>query len=101
MTPTTTAHTHKPSTDTADNRRVDDAARAAANRKQSQPFQSRRWVWPVILSTILGLSVLGLGYLQATYVSGIELNSHTWEQRVFSFRRDPFTGVQLGGVRHN
>lgn len=45
--------------------------------------------------------MLGLGYMQATYISGIELNSHTWEQRVFSFRRDPFTGSQLGGVRHN
>jgi hypothetical protein len=101
MTPTTTAHTHKPTTDPADDRRVGEAARAAANPNQSQPYKSRRLVWPVILSTILGLSVLGLGYFQATYVSGIELNSHTWEQRVFSFRRDPFTGVQLGGVRHN
>ncbi len=45
--------------------------------------------------------MLGLGYMQATYVSGIELNSHTWEQRAFSYRRDPFTGKQLGGVRHN
>lgn len=85
----------------AANRLAGDAASPAANRNLSQPWRSHRIFWPVILSTILGLSALGLGYLQATYVSGIELNSHTWEQRVFSFRRDPFTGAQLGGVQHN
>jgi hypothetical protein len=34
-------------------------------------------------------------------VSGIELNTHTWEQRSFSFHRDPLTGWQLSSVKHN
>ncbi len=101
MTPTTTAPTNKPPSDHAVSRRADDAGRYATNQKRSQPWRSPRIAWPVILTTVLGLSILGMGYWQTTYVSGIELNSHTWEQRVFSFRRDPFTGSQLGGVRHN
>lgn len=55
----------------------------------------------MIATILVGLLVIGLIYYQTTYVSGLELNSHTWEQRVFSLRRDPFTGIQLGGVRHN
>ena len=101
MTPTTTAPADKPTIDRAANRLAGDAARPTPNLNRSRPWRPRRFGWSVILSIILGLSILGLGYLQATYVSGIELNSHTWEQRVFSFRRDPFTGSQLGGVRHN
>jgi len=49
----------------------------------------------------LSLLVLGAIYYQLTYVSGIELNSHTWERRAFAFRRDPVTGVQLTSVLHN
>lgn len=55
----------------------------------------------MIATVIVGLLVIGLIYYRTTYVSGLELNSHTWEQRVFSLRRDPFTGWQLGGVRYN
>ncbi len=55
----------------------------------------------MIAAMAVTMLVIGLIYYQTTYVSGLELNSHTWEQREFSFRRDPFTGWQLGGVRHN
>ncbi|MEO8271115.1 MAG: hypothetical protein ABI557_15445, partial [Aureliella sp.] len=99
--PTTTAPSNKPTLDRAVDGLEQGAARSAANQKRRQSGRLFRLAGPLILSAILGLSVLGLGYLQATLVSGIELNSHTWEQRVFSFRRDPFTGAQLGGVRHN
>ncbi len=61
--------------------------------------QLRKWL---IAGTVsLALLIVGIIYYQATYVSGLELNSHTWEQRVFALRRDPVTGWQLGGVRHN
>lgn len=55
----------------------------------------------MIATMLVGLLVMGLIYYQSTYVSGLELNSHTWEQRVFSLRRDPLTGWQIGGVRYN
>jgi len=57
--------------------------------------------WPGYLVWILA-PLLGLGiYSQWTHVSGIELNTHTWEQRSFSFHRDPLTGWQLSSVKHN
>jgi hypothetical protein len=52
-------------------------------------------VW--ILAPLLGLVI----YSQWSQVSGIELNTHTWEQRSFSFHRDPLTGWQLSSVKHN
>ncbi len=57
--------------------------------------------WPVLLIAVLSLLVLGAIYYRFTYVSGIELNSHTWERRAFAFRRDPLSGVQLTDVQHN
>lgn len=64
-------------------------------------FRPRLGNWLMVAAVAVGLLIIGLVYYRATYVSGVELNSHTWEQRVFSLRRDPFTGRQLGGVRHN
>lgn len=68
----------------------------SAARARPQP-----WNWLKIATMLLGLLLIGLIYYRTTYVSGLELNSHTWEQREFSLRRDPLTGMQLGGVRHN
>lgn len=49
-----------------------------------------------------GLLVMtALLYWRATYVSGVELNTLTWERRGFAFRRDPLTGYQLTAVQHN
>lgn len=40
-------------------------------------------------------------YVQSTLVSGLEINSHTWEIRHFHCRRDPFTQIQLTGLRYS
>lgn len=101
MTSTTTAPDNKPASDLAVGNSSGSTTRSANRRLSNRPSQLRQLVWPLLLVGILGLMVAGLVYVKATYVSGIELNSHTWEQRTFSFRRDPFTGTQLGGVQHN
>src|SRR5690606_14069630 len=75
--------------------------RAGRPRDPAARARLQLWNWLMIATILVGLLVIGLIYYQTTYVSGLELNSHTWEQRVFSLRRDPFTGIQLGGVRHN
>ncbi len=65
---------------------------------------SKGWrigVWPISLAAILTLLLFAVIYWQMTYVSGIELNTHTWEQRAFSFRRDPIFGTQFSPVKHN
>ncbi|MCA9132816.1 MAG: hypothetical protein KDA45_06665 [Planctomycetales bacterium] len=56
---------------------------------------------PALVLFLLGLLTLGLGYWQATWVQGTELNTRTWELRDFSFRRDPFSNYQLSGVTHS
>ena len=82
-------------------------AKAAPNksiRKSSlaDPVRARRiGSWPVLITGMIGLVMAALVYLGLTDVSGIELNSHTWEQRVFSFRRDPVSGFQFTAVQHN
>lgn len=68
----------------------------SAARTRPQP-----WNWLKIATMFVGLLLIGVIYYRTTYVSGLELNSHTWEQREFSLRRDPLTGWQLGGVLHN
>lgn len=100
MTSTTTAPTHKHAAPAkpAGSPNLGGSATHPAN----QGYVTRRRLgWPVFMASTLILLTLGLGYLQATLVSGIEINSHSWEQRVFSFRRDPLTGLQLSGVQYN
>ncbi len=57
--------------------------------------------WPFWVVGILGFLMLANIYWQLTYVSGIELNTHTWEQRGLSFYRDPITGFQFTAIQHN
>lgn len=72
-----------------------------------RPDTRRSWrLWfrevrlPAIVLGVVSLFLVGLFYLQATFVSGTEINASNWSVRRFSFRRDPFTNIQLGGVRH-
>lgn len=75
----------------------------------AQPAPKRRswgeWFYqvrvPAILLSCIALFFLGLFYYQATKVSGIEINVRDWSIREFSLRRDPFTGIQLFGIRHS
>jgi hypothetical protein len=53
---------------------------------------------PAIIFFVFALLALGLGYFQSTLVTGTELNTATWELRDFSFRRDPFSNIQLTGI---
>lgn len=55
---------------------------------------------PLAIGSIVMMVVVVLSYLNATYVSGVELNCQTWQLRKFSFRRDPFTNRQLTAVYH-
>lgn len=57
--------------------------------------------WPFLVAGFIGLVMVAYIYLGLTYVSGIELNTHTWEQRVVSYRRDPLSGFQFTSVQHN
>lgn len=75
--------------------------RAPLHRYSAGRARPQHWKWLMIATVLICLLVIGLIYYRTTYVSGLELNSHTWEQREFSLRRDPFTGWQLGDVRHN
>ena len=56
---------------------------------------------PTVIGVLLGLLILIFFYSQWTLVSGTEFNPKTWDLRVFSFRRDPFTKVQLTGVSYS
>lgn len=46
------------------------------------------------------LLIVFAAYYFASFVSGTELNTRTWDLRKFSFRRDPFTNYQLSGITH-
>lgn len=68
---------------------------------EQPPLPARYSRWPIGLGVVVVILTIAGLYWQSTYVSGIELNSLTWEQRGFSLRRDPFTGFQLTAVQHN
>ncbi|QDV28138.1 hypothetical protein [Aureliella helgolandensis] len=55
---------------------------------------------PFVLISLSFLSLLGLFYFNSTLVSGTELNCLSWETRRFSFRREPFTNIQISGIRY-
>ncbi len=56
------------------------------------------WLLPVLF--VGGGLLIGcaFGYVQATVVTGAELDTATWNVRTFWYRRDPFSGSQLTGV---
>ena len=55
---------------------------------------------PAIVFGVLAVLILMFIYFQFTLVTGTELNSRTWQLRDFSFRRDPFTNLQLTGIKY-
>ena len=56
---------------------------------------------PAVLLSCIAIFFLGLLYYQATSVSGIEINVRDWSIRKFTLRRDPFSGIQIGGIRYS
>jgi hypothetical protein len=72
--------------------------------KASTPPARRgsRWRQPLFLpAAFVGAGVLValiFGYLQATIVTGSELDTSSWNVREFWYRRDPFSGQQLTGI---
>jgi len=56
--------------------------------------------WPVMLLGFLATLTCGLVYYYSSLVMGSEINSHNWEVRQFSYRRDPFTHKQLSGITY-
>jgi len=56
--------------------------------------------WPVLIVGFLAVAIAGCIYFFNTLVMGSEINSHNWEIRQFSFRRDPFTNKQLSGITY-
>ncbi len=53
-----------------------------------------------MLFGLLGLLLFVFTYFFFTAVSGTELNTHSFEVREFSFRRDPLTNYQLSGIKY-
>ncbi len=70
----------------------------ASSRSWARWWRSARW--PVILLGFLATCICGLVYYFNTLVMGSEINSHNWEVRQFSYRRDPFTHKQLSGITY-
>lgn len=72
------------------------------NQQSNQPvkksyFNSPQF-WVGILGGAIVLFFLVMVYLNASHVSGSELDTATWMVRDFSYRRDPFTRRQLTGI---
>lgn len=77
-------------------------SRAIPRSSLGDPVPTRRLGgWPFLAVGMFGLVIVAYIYLTLTYVSGIELNTHTWEERVVSYRRDPWSGFQFTAVQHN
>jgi len=83
-------------------------SRNPARRHPIAGPKDRSWVtwFSSVRILVIVFSVLAFGislfiYFQATHVTGRELNARTWEIRRFSFRRDPFSNMQLTGIKHS
>lgn len=56
---------------------------------------------PTILISIAAFLLVVFVYYQSTYVSGTEIDVRSFRMRNFAFRRDPFTNLQLTGVKYS
>ncbi|RMF40714.1 MAG: hypothetical protein D6753_11130 [Planctomycetota bacterium] len=54
-----------------------------------------------IFCSLVLLMILGGVYLSLTGVQGTEFNPTTFELRHFSYRKIPFTRIQVAGIRHS
>ena len=82
------------------NRPTDRIANSASLPLRTRGTWWKTYRWPVVVLTLFGMLLAGTIYLQASQVVGVELNARNWALRQFSFRRDPFTGTQLTGIRY-
>lgn len=70
----------------------------ASTARSDSSWENRVWLWPTLF--IGGGLLIGVtfGYVQATVVTGSELDTGSWSVRTFWYRRDPFSGAQLTGI---
>ncbi|MEM7477892.1 MAG: hypothetical protein AAF483_23140 [Planctomycetota bacterium] len=65
----------------------------------------RSWLFrnrfAILTVSLLCSCLFGFFYFQFTSVSGVELNTKSLQLRRFTFRRDPFTNIQLTGIRYS
>lgn len=62
--------------------------------------QSSNWIPWLIVGFLVGVFTLTF-YYSTTRVQGLEFNPGTWQVRQFSFRADPFTGLQYTGIQYD